>query len=656
MKSRVVVFLSLAGGLALLALALLLLSPLAPAAPDFKMIERDILLVDRKTWQPEPLERFLYVTGVLLLPFCLGAAYFGVRRFQQTPNGRRLLERLASPADWLTAPLLLLLLFSAGYAGFTGFDYDRVTTCSLIPGGTISLAVAVILALGATTAAGSRFRERTSRLLRLLLPSLVGVLFLGILLFNILGPEHIRNVPIFWASFNAVFYSVVQVFFGKELLVDFGNQYGLYPHFLEPLFRVVGLSVYTFTAVMGLLNCLAFGCMYRVLTRETADELLAFLGLTTILFFDYFAGRVAQPDLYLQYHPIRILFPAISLLAVRAFAHAPTPRLGALIFALGAAAFLWNPDTGTIVLSAGLLLLFYDALLRRRPREIPGRLLLGVAAAAGVFVSFSVFMRLRYGTFPDYGRFFLSTKVYYFYGLGMLPMPRFGLWVPVLLIYAASLLLSLVALVEGEDTPRPRLLFFLSVLGLGIFTYYQGRSVLGNLLAASYPAILLFVLLSDDVRRNAAPHGRPADRLLSITLLALLFYSVPALATIAPDWVHAIDAKIRVTKSGETTEVLRDIEFLRHYVRPGQEIPILSYNSGVHHLMTQTTNPLDIPSDSEIIYREDFEKQSEYVYKRRGAFVIDKKTINKTATAMFQRNYLDFHENPAGTLVFFPAH
>jgi len=44
---------------------------------------------------------------------------------------------------------------------------------------------------------------------------------------------------------------------------------------------------YTFTGLMGILNCLAFACMYRFLARETADELLAFLGLATILFFSY---------------------------------------------------------------------------------------------------------------------------------------------------------------------------------------------------------------------------------------------------------------------------------------------------------------------------------------------------------------------------------
>jgi len=647
-EKRVVVLLSLLGGLGILALALFLLSPLAPTATNMQGIEREIA-IDQRWWQPEPLERFLFLTGVLLLPFCLGGAYLGVRRFQRTPGGRRIIARLVSPAAWLLAPLLLVLLLSAGLAD------NRVIVHSLLPGGMISLAAAVILALAATAAAAGRFREQASRLLRVLLPSLAGLLLLGILLFNILGPEHVLNIPIFRTSFNAFFYSVVQVFFGKELLVDFVNQYGLYPHFLEPVLRLVGLSVYSFTMVMGLLNCLVFVCFYRFLARETADELLAFLGLATILFSGYVSGKVVQQDLGLQYHPLRILFPALALLVVRSFAHGPSPRRGALLCALGAAACLWNPDSGTIVLAAGFLLLVYDALLRRRPRELPLRLLLGVAAAAAVFVSFTLLLRLRYGAFPDYARLFLASKAFYLYGMGMLPMPRFGLWVPVLVIYAAGLLRSLIALIEGEDTARARIFFFLAVFGVGIFSYYQGRSALGNLLAAGYPAILLFVLLADDLRRNIVPQTRAAERLLSVTLLALLFYSVPALATVAPDWVRAITGKIHVTLSGEETEVIRDAKFLRHYVRPGQEVVIMSYNSGLFHLLTQTTSPLDIPGDSELIYRRDYEQQTDFVVNGRGTFVIDKNAVVPSAIDTLRRANPVFYDNPRGSLIVFPA-
>ena len=648
-EDLVVVLLSLAAGLATLALALFLLSNLAPAAVDLKQIGREITPVDPGSLRPEPLERFIYVTGVLLLPFFLGGAYLGVRGIRGTRKGRSAILRLASPASWLMAPLLLALLFSAGLAD------DRAAVRMLIPGGAISLAAAGVLALGAMAASGSRFRERADRILRFVLPGLAGLLLLGMLSFTVLGQEHIRNAPIFWSSFNAVFYSVVQVYFGKELLVDFVNLYGLYPHFIEPVFRLVGLSVYSFTTLMGLLNCVAYFCLYRFLAKETADELLAFLGLATIVFFGYLSGRVVEPDLYLQYHPIRILFPAISLLVVRAYARGPAPRLGALLFALGAAAFLWNPDTGTIILAAAFLLLVYDALLRRRPQEIPLRLLLGAAAALAVVASFSVLLRLRFGAFPDYTRLFFYPKAFYLYGVMMLPMPHFGLWVPVLVMYAAALLLSLAALVDGDDTPRARVLFFLSVLGLGLFTYYQGRSHVGNLTAAGYPFVLIGVLLASDLRGRTVTRSPAAERLLTFTLLTLLCFSVPALAAVAPAWIRGIAEKVRVTMSRTESDVLRDARFLRHYVRPGQEIVIMSFNSGLHHLVTRTTNPLDIPGDSELVFRRDFDRQADYAMRKRGMFVIDKTTITASSIENFRRANRVFYDNPRGTLLVFPA-
>jgi hypothetical protein len=648
MDRRMVVLLSLLGGLALLALALLLLAPLAPTAVDLTGVNK-LLVVEPKYLRPEPLERFLYIAGVLLSPLCLGTAYLGVRRALRGSAGRRFAERLAPPAAWALAPLLLVLLFAAGRAD------DQGTVSHFVPGGWIALAAAVALAAGAQAAAAGRFSEQARRIVRFALPGLAGTLLAGVLLFNLLGPEHFRNLPRFWISFNAVFYSVVQVCFGKELLVDFVNQYGLYPHFLEPLFSVVGLSVWSFTAVMGLLNCVAFGLFYRFLAKETGDGFLAFLGLTTILFFGYAAGREVNQDLFLQYHPLRTIFPALSLAAVSAFAHAPTLRRGLLLPALGAAACLWNFDSGLVLLAAGFLLIGYDALLRRRPRELPQRLGLGAAVAALVIAAFTGFLRVRFGAFPDYAGHLLHAKAFYLYGAMMLPMPRFGLWIPVLLVYAGGLLLSLIALVEGEETPRARIFFFLSVLGLGLFSYYQGRSSLGNLAMASYPAVLVVVLLAHDLALRTAQRTQAADRVLSFTLTALLLYSATSLAAVAPDFARGIAEKIRITRSGKADVVLNDARFLRAWVKPGQPVVLLSYNSGLFHLLTRTTNPLDIPSDSELVYRADFDKQWSAAIDKRNTVVIDATTIFPDYIRDVGRIRPVFYKNPQGNLVVFPA-
>ena len=56
-------------------------------------------------------------------------------------------------------------------------------------------------------------------------------------------------------DFNAVYYSVVQVYNGLPMLVDgFTNTYGLYPHFVVPFLKISGLSVLSFSALMAFLS------------------------------------------------------------------------------------------------------------------------------------------------------------------------------------------------------------------------------------------------------------------------------------------------------------------------------------------------------------------------------------------------------------------
>lgn len=68
---RALLLLSLVGGLAVLAVVLTALAPLAPRPVTVRDAAREISLVDWSDLRPEPRERFLYLAGVLLLPFCL---------------------------------------------------------------------------------------------------------------------------------------------------------------------------------------------------------------------------------------------------------------------------------------------------------------------------------------------------------------------------------------------------------------------------------------------------------------------------------------------------------------------------------------------------------------------------------------------------------
>jgi len=69
--------------------------------------------------------------------------------------------------------------------------------------------------------------------------------------------------------------------------------------------------------------------------------------------------------------------------------------------------------------------------------------------------------------------------------------------------------------------------------------------------------------------------------------------------------------------------------------------------------MTRTTNPLDIPSDSELLYRADFDKQDGYIFGRRGKTVVDKTTMSPQYVSRIRSIYRNRVENPSGNLIVF---
>jgi hypothetical protein len=651
-EHRVLFFLSLVGGLALLALALLLLSPLAPSAVDNVAISREILVLDPGEVRPEPLERFLYTTGVLLAPLCFFMTSWGARRLAVSARGAA--RRIAPVLAWLSAPLVLLLVFAAGFAEFAaGVAEGRISVRSCLPGGFLPAIVAIFI--GAAVVATDRRRVQAARGLKAALIAIAAFLLLAVFSFGIIGVEHIRKIPFFLVSFNAFFHSVVQVYLGKALLIDFSNQYGLYPHFLEPFFQVFGLSVYSFTIVMAGLNVLSFAGFYRFVAAQTRDELLALLALATMLYFGYVSSKLAIPDIYFQYHPLRVLFPALALPLAARYAGAPSPLLGAGFAALGAAAVLWNPDSGMGVLAAALSLPCYDALARRRFASIPARLLCGMTAAAAVIAILFVAMRLRYGHFPHVAQFLAAAKAFYALGVSMRPMPRFGLWVPVVAVYAIALLRAMTALVDGSEAVRPRLYFCLSVMGLGAFTYYQGRSVFGNLLATSYPAVIVLALLADDLRRTARPCRKLPDLILAGTVAALLAFSAPALLAVSPAWAQMLSERVRTARGGGAPGVMADVAFVHEQLRPGEEVVVISYLSGLYHLASRTTNPLDVPGQSELCFRKDFDEQHNYALEHRGKVLLDTATLVPRAVNAFTLQAPSVIRNPYGTLILLGA-
>jgi hypothetical protein len=305
---------------------------------------------------------------------------------------------------------------------------------------------------------------------------------------------------------NSVYYSVVQVFRGVPMLVNgFTNTYGLYPHFIVPLLKITGLSVGNFSFIMACLIVLCFSNVFFTLMRTVNEKILALFGFCTIVFNCFlFSKIVTDFDIYYALFPLRWLFPLLLLSYSVLYLKKPSKIMyysSFFVFSLG---ILWNPDFGSVTFIS--LVLFYSYLELKSPSlfHIALRLFKHAGCAAGAvvitFLSYMLIIKMFYGSVPDLLSQFSTFNILALVGFSMLPMPgTVHPWMLIGLIYCIGLTYAIQAVVRKNITTRSSLVMLVTVLGIGLFSYYQGRSHNGNLPACCLPAFILLTLFSDDL-------------------------------------------------------------------------------------------------------------------------------------------------------------
>ncbi|GAM11011.1 hypothetical protein OR1_03319 [Geobacter sp. OR-1] len=254
---------------------------------DVSRIHEIIAVPDNNYLKPEPLERILFLTGVFVWPILLFLAYnaAGV-----------VLDRLG-----LTAVLaektdaILKILIGAATALLLWLDLDKtdyyILEKSIADNSPVSWGVIAMLTALSIIIASSE-RNKVNRFVFNVLSVLVSIaapaIILGIVVFALYDLNIIAHTSNHVEHLNAVLHAVAQVFNGKELLVDLNHQYGMYPHFLEPVFKVTGLSMLSFTAVMGVMTGVALWLLYRFMREISGNSVIAGYGFSALVYYGYF--------------------------------------------------------------------------------------------------------------------------------------------------------------------------------------------------------------------------------------------------------------------------------------------------------------------------------------------------------------------------------
>jgi len=373
----------------------------------------------------------------------------------------------------------------------------------------------------------------------------------------------------------------------------------------------------------------------KFLRESTETKFIASLGFLSTFFCssllaEFFKIKFLDSsyDPFFQYYPLRVIFPVLSIYITWKYFNKEGFFLYYSSFIIYSISVLWNFDTGSVVFLSWILILIYKELkennLKRGLKKILKHLLTGgIMFIVTVFI-YAFYIKLRYGSFPVFIGSFKYQSIFYLYGYFMEPMKIIHPWNLVILIYLTGLSYGVRSLFDKEKDVTVYSIVFLSVLGLGLFTYFQGRSHDLSLPGVSYPALLILTVFTDRIFRN-----RTSLKLISLFLLSWFLFFLCILMSQTPSVCFSVKDKIEAIIEKVPTKISRDAGFLMDHTKQKEKLLILSCHCAIYYNETQTLCALNIPSMTEFFYKDDYNIIYKFIKEsEHGKVFLDNTFIN----------------------------
>jgi len=583
-----------------------------------------IFVMPLSSFAPEPLERTLFITGIFLTPlFLYGWYYFSRKIILSKIKNENALNKLCNK-----------LIIGSFYFITSLFIIDFLTTRTYyqVLHKYISHFLFFVLSVSALILSyilvykdNKMFKKISCHAVKIT-ACLVTIILPLLVLFN---EQNVINQDSIAHQFSCVFYAMVQVFLGKELLVDLNNLYGLYPHFLNPIFQIIGLSVFKFCLIMAILLVLSYFFIFKFLEESIKDKFVAYISYIAIVFAGYlFIKPFASYDVYFQYAPIRVIFPALSILLTWKYFNNKSKLLYFISWILYSIAILWNLDVGIVVFIAWLAVLIYQELIENTYltafKKILKHMIIGFSSLISVIILYSLLMKLIYGYFPNLGLFFNYQSIFYICGYAMIPMKIIHPWNLVILTYLVGLAISVKNFFNKQVSPIDKSIFYLSILGIGIFSYFQGRSHDYCIIGVNYPAFLLLGIFIDKILNKDESLNIccfPSTKFISTMLISFLIFLNLGLIVEVPLLVGFLKERYVNITAKKSDNVLANELFLKSNIQPKEKVLILSNSSDIYYLESKADAPVKVPGFLELFLQKDYEKVYSFLIKNKTAKV-----------------------------------
>ncbi len=489
------------------------------------------------------------------------------------------------------------------------------------------------------------------------------VVFLAVLLAPVefYAPSQINDLTAFTYHLNAMMDALSQSVDGHHLLVDFPHIYGGYGEMLAPIIRLFPRTMAVPLIVLAIPTLLGIWFWLATAFRIIKNPVLLALATVALIGVTFLA---ALPPNYCYGTP-RTLFPSLVLLLVASYFRRPTTALFWIISMLAAIASVWNLDTGLVLWFAWALTLAVGDVAQR---DVTAFALHFAAQVAVLFVTWAAFV--IYLTVASHHAIDSSLLFYFqsmvvksgYFCVGMI-VP--GAWTFVLLLYITGLALAFFAHQRPHLKWQGRMVLMLSLTGIGMFSYYMGRSAESNLISVCPPGILLAGLLGDRmlarVRRGLLP---PVTRWFFVPWGVMIFWWALLLFVHLPILLKQEGLLADEIVQPGPNFVRANADFAAQLVHPGEsDVFFLSGHSGFYYYLTGTVRPLRVPGNVELLQMRDMDaliqtiesRQIPKLFVERNFWKMDmyRRDVYDALDTAIRLHYQVVSSSPDGKLVFY---
>jgi len=234
-------------------------------------------------------------------------------------------------------------------------------------------------------------------------------------------------------------------------------------------------------------------------------------------------------------------------------------------------------------------------------------------------VVFFAYLRLKAARPLQLGQIVDYQKVFYAAGINLLPMPvSFHPWVIITGLYVAGIAVYIAYLQRRVVDRFSSMLFFMSVLGIGLFAYYQGRSHEFVLTIVAWPAVVIGFAMLDRIRRACAAGLLPRACSLAMAPIVVLSAVLGAASLInLPAVVQAIRNNWPEVESRSGARLKDGVSFIRKNSGQNPRAIILSLEQSTYFGETNMASAIDGPGLVEIVFRSDFDRFNQAVVDAR---------------------------------------